>query len=77
MKMHLFYFMPGEEARMLARCQFGLSEDGNGGALITYPIKGCPWRRNVMRSFSFPFTKEQAELIRSLRALKIKSMLHI
>jgi hypothetical protein len=27
---------------MLARCQFGLHEDGTCGAMLTYPIKGYP-----------------------------------
>jgi hypothetical protein len=53
MKRHLFFFRPGEEARMLARLQFGASEDGSAGAILTYPIKGMPWRRNVMRSYQF------------------------
>lgn len=48
---------------MLARCQFGLSENGSGGALMTYPIKGYPWRRNVIKNYSFPFSREQTILI--------------
>tara|TARA_R110002111_G_C5996863_1_gene372612 strand:- start:2800 stop:3210 length:411 start_codon:yes stop_codon:yes gene_type:complete len=38
---------------MLARCQFGLSPDGKCGAILTYPIKGYPWRRNPMKSIDF------------------------
>lgn len=39
---------------MLARCQFGCDEEiANCGATLTYPVKGMPWRRNVMRSYSF------------------------
>jgi hypothetical protein len=54
MKRLLYYFRPGQEARMLARCQFGCDEDnGSCGATLTYPIKGMPWRRNIMRSYSF------------------------
>ena len=53
MNKHLFYFRPGEEKRMLARCQFGLSESGVCGATFTYPIKGYPWRRNIMKSYNF------------------------
>jgi hypothetical protein len=29
-------------------------EDGSCGATLTYPIKGYPWRRNVVRSYEFP-----------------------
>ena len=58
MNKHLFYFRPGEEKRMLARCQFGLSEHGRCGATFTYPIKGYPWRRNVMKSYSFSINEE-------------------
>lgn len=54
MKRFLFYFRPGLEARMLARCQFGCDEDtGSCGATLTYPIKGMPWRRNVRRGYRF------------------------
>jgi hypothetical protein len=53
MTRRLFYFRPGEEARMLARCQFGLKEDGECGATLTYPIKGYPWHRNIIKSFRF------------------------
>lgn len=39
---------------MLARCQFGCDEViGSCGATLTYPIAGMPWRRNIMRSYSF------------------------
>lgn len=47
-----FVFRPGEERRMLTRCQFGITEEGCG-ATFTYPIKGMPWRRNVVKSFRF------------------------
>jgi hypothetical protein len=63
MTRHLFYFRPGEEARMLARCQFGLGLDGKGGALLTYPIKGMPWRRNIMKSYDFNFSQETTTLL--------------
>jgi hypothetical protein len=54
MKRLLFYFRPGLESRMLARCQFGCDEDiGSCGATLTYPIKGMPWRRNIMRRYAF------------------------
>jgi hypothetical protein len=54
MKRFLYYFRPGLEPRMLARCQFGCDEDiGSCGAILTYPIKGMPWRHNIMRSYSF------------------------
>jgi hypothetical protein len=55
---HLQYFRPGEEARMIARCQFGLSRNGRCGAILTYPIKGFPWRRNPSRTFDFDITSE-------------------
>lgn len=39
---------------MLARCQFGCDEQvASCGATLTYPIRGMPWRRNVIRSYSF------------------------
>jgi hypothetical protein len=52
MDKQLLYFRPGEEARMLARCQFG-AKDGRCGATLTYPIRGYPWRNNVMKSYQF------------------------
>jgi hypothetical protein len=54
MRRLLYYFRPGWEPRMLARCQFGCDEEiASCGATLTYPIKGMPWRRNVIRSYSF------------------------
>lgn len=53
MSRQLIYFRPGEEARRLARLQFGCHEGGGCGATLTYPIKGFPWRRNIMKSFEF------------------------
>ncbi len=38
---------------MLARCQFGMPEEGGCGATLTYPIKGYPWRNNVVKSYLF------------------------
>lgn len=49
----LFLFRPGEEARMLARCQFGIDFDGLCGVTLTYPIKGYPWRKNIRKSYKF------------------------
>jgi hypothetical protein len=60
---HLYYFRPGEESRMLARCQFGVNPEGRCGATFTYPIKGYPWRRNVIRSYAFDITPETRELL--------------
>lgn len=57
---HLFYFRPGEEARMLARCQFGLTRDGKCSATMTYPIRGYPWRRTPVHSYEFQLTAEDA-----------------
>lgn len=45
---------------MLARCQIGLKPDGRCGAILTYPTRGLPWRRNVMKSFEFAITTEEA-----------------
>lgn len=71
MERHLFYFRPGEEARMLARCQFGINEKGQCGALLTYPIKGYPWRRNVRKSLDFHLSvEEQATLFSEVWKLK-------
>ncbi len=60
---HLFYFRPGEEARMLARCQFGLERDGRCGATMTYPIRGYPWRRNPVRTYKFHVQPEEAYVL--------------
>ena len=60
MNERLFYFRPGEEARMLARLQFGLERNGKCGATMTYPIKGYPWRRNPVRSYEFHLTAAEA-----------------
>src|SRR5437763_10906622 len=70
---HLFYFRPGEEARMLARWQFGVDADGRCGATFTYPIKGYPWRRNVMKSFEFNLSEEEkALLFAEVRRLRVE-----
>ena len=63
MSRHLFVFRPGEEARLLARCQFGASLDGRCGALITYPIKGYPWRHNPTKSVESQLNLKEAELL--------------
>ncbi len=63
MKDHLFYFRPGEEAKMLARCQFGLERDGRCGAMMTYPIRGHPWRRNPVRTYEFHVRPEEAHAL--------------
>jgi hypothetical protein len=68
---HLFYFRPGEEARMLARCQFGVDKEGRCGATFTYPIKGYPWRRNVVRSFEFQVGEDtKAMLFAEVRRIR-------
>lgn len=48
---------------MLARLQFGCEEDGKCGAILTYPIPGMPWRRNIWRSFNFDVGAETAALL--------------
>jgi hypothetical protein len=58
---------------MLARCQFGVHEDGTAGATLTYPISGYPWRRNVRRSFSFCLTLETTKLLFE-EPLRIRTM---
>jgi hypothetical protein len=62
MNRQLLYFRPGEEARMLARCQFGV-RDGRCGATLTYPIKGHPWRRNVVKSYEFNVEQAVIDLL--------------
>jgi hypothetical protein len=62
MSRHLFYFRPGEEARMLTRCQFGARE-GRCGATLTYPIKGYPWRNNVVKSYEFKLDQEAIDAL--------------
>jgi hypothetical protein len=59
----LIYFRPGEEARMLARLQFGFEPSGRCGGTVTYPIKGYPWRRNPEKTVEFQIPPEQVSLI--------------
>ena len=54
------YFRPGKERRMMARCQFGLEITGKCSAIMTYPIRGYPWRRNPMRTLSFEVGEDVA-----------------
>ena len=70
MTAHLYYFRPGEEARMLARCQFGVAPDGRCGAVLTYPIKGFPWRHNIQRRHEF----ELAEATRHLLYAEVRRL---
>jgi hypothetical protein len=64
MNRQLLYFRPGEEARMLARCQFGVvAGSGRAGATLTYPIKGYPWRNNVRRTFEFNLGRAVTDLL--------------
>ncbi len=63
MTKHIFFFRPGEERRMLARCQFYLSEDGSCAATFTYPIEGYPWRRNIVRNHCFIIDEETKKLL--------------
>ena len=50
---------------MLARLQFGCHESGECEAILTYPIAGMPWRRNISRQFNFQIDRETAELLLS------------
>jgi hypothetical protein len=59
---NFYYFRPGIEARMQARCKFGKTERGCG-ATLTYPIKGYAWRRNPMKSIHFEITEEIKNLL--------------
>jgi hypothetical protein len=71
MPKRLFYFRPGEEARMLARCQFHMDVTGACGATLTYPNKGYPWRRNIVKHFEFQLGEEEARhLFAEVRLLK-------
>jgi len=55
---------------MLARCQFGLEPGGKCGVIMTYPIKGHPWRRNPIRSHEFHLTAQEAlELFEEVRTM--------
>lgn len=45
---------------MLARCQVGLCIDGACLVIMTYPIKGYPWRRNPMKTFNFQLPRTEA-----------------
>ena len=49
---HVFVYYPGESARNLPRWQFGLSEDGNCGAGLYFPIPGMTWRHTRRKEFS-------------------------
>lgn len=60
---YLFFFRPGEESRMLARCQFTLNMNGACSAIMTYPIKGNPWRRNICRHYNFTLDEETTTLL--------------
>jgi len=60
MSERLTYFRPGEESRMLARCQFGLERDGKCSAILTYPIEGYPWRRNPLKIHEFEIDAAKA-----------------
>jgi len=58
---------------MLARCQFGIDAGGRCGATFTYPTKGYPWRRNIVRSYEFSLSEEeQALLFSEVKRLKAK-----
>jgi len=73
MSEHLYYFRPGEAARMLARCQFGLEPDGRCGASMTYPIKGYPWRHNPVCSYEFHLSpKEALELFDEVKTMQAR-----
>lgn len=48
----LFVFHPGEASRGLPRWQFHLEENGEGGALIHFPIPGMTWRHTRRKSVS-------------------------
>jgi hypothetical protein len=47
---------------MLARCQFGV-RDGRCGATFTYPIKGYPWRKNIVKSYEFNLDQASIDLL--------------
>jgi hypothetical protein len=49
---HVAVFHPGEAARNLPRWQFGLSEDGQCGAGLYFPIPGMTWRHTRRRECS-------------------------
>jgi hypothetical protein len=71
MSKRFFFFRPGEGARMLARCQFGVDETGRCGATFTDPIPGYPWRRNVMKSFEFELSQaDRAVLLGEVTRLR-------
>lgn len=48
---------------MLARCQFDIDKVGRCTATLTYPVKGMPWRRNVMKSFEFKLDSDTRTLL--------------
>ena len=58
---------------MIARCQFDLYQDGHCWVHMTYPIKGCPWRRSPTRTYNFEMDAEKAgKLFREVEELPQK-----
>ena len=49
---HVVVYYPGEAARNLPRWQFGLSEEGNCGAGLYFPIPGMTWRHTRRKELS-------------------------
>ena len=48
---------------MMARCQFGANTNGQSGVILTYPIKGYPWRRNIVKSYEFDLSDNTIGLL--------------
>lgn len=67
---HLMVFHPGEQARNLARWQFGISEGHSvGGAFITFPVPGATWRHARRKSVELPLGGHQVqELFQSVQS---------
>lgn len=48
---------------MLARCQLNIDEHGACRAMLRYPVKGYPWRRNICRKYDFTLDEKTTALL--------------
>jgi hypothetical protein len=60
---HVVVYCPGEAARNLPRWQFRLSEDGNCGAGLYFPIPGMTWRHTRRKEFSASLERAVVEAV--------------
>jgi hypothetical protein len=66
-----YFFRPGEQARMLARCQFRIDKLGRCTATMTYPSKSMYWRRSTIKSYTFELdSATQAHLFAEVERIR-------